>query len=406
MFDIRNWLSFEGIKDLILNGWSDFRSMDLSQVKYSDINLAIFTGAVIIGLVILKLIFTLFGWKKHAWADSGHLIDIEEQEWKDEEGNIHKIKIRKSFLAKVITILPSLALSVFFTAILFAVANPFLTNSGEEKKYIETRTRVDLRDISSSMSSFLPDTRIPGVKLAMDAHLKFLEMRAGKGDRTSFWLFSDNGYMVNDFITDDKLQYLQAYDAPWGFSSTSPTGQNPTPEFPYSRYAIIIGEGGTVLGNVLRGVIEQFDRDENIQKKSPGYRPNRGRSVVVYSDSDIFDVDRTKEQINELVKRRIAIYVVLVDTRPQQSKSQNPYETNPFLLYVLDSGGKFFIAADINSMIQAHMEIDRLEKTSIQINKKTIKTLLFDKFIFISIIALIGIIPAGLFNEVFFRDYP
>ncbi|OGM99471.1 MAG: hypothetical protein A3B91_04145 [Candidatus Yanofskybacteria bacterium RIFCSPHIGHO2_02_FULL_41_29] len=387
MLEIKNWFSFDKISDLVKIGWDDFWAIEWGQVKYSDINLAVLAGLIIFGLVSLKLLlFILFGRKKYTWADSGHLIYDESQS-------------KKGILPRIITVLPSMILVVPLVLALVAVAEPFLITSGEEKKYITARTITYLRDVSGSMGSNIPDTAMTKAELAMNAHLKFLEMRRGKGDRTSFWLFSDSGFLINDYVVDDKLQYLLAYDAPWGFGS-------PPSSIPDSRLANLGGEGGTLLNTVLMSVINQFDRDEELQKKNPGYQPGRGRSVIIYSDSDIFDLNRTQERIDELVRRRIKVYVIITDDRRENQVSDYPYESNPFLLYVQNSGGKFFLGYDLNSMIQANIEIDRLEKVNIAVKKNIFKIPLFDRLIFASILILILIFPAGLSVEVIFREYP
>lgn len=391
MFSPGSWFNFGIIGALIREGWEDFLKTDLTRISYADLNTPLLIGGFIAVLVMLKLLFVLFGRKKYAWADSGHLI-------------YNKNRSLKSVLAKLIVVMSASALVVPLTIILTAIADPFLNSSGEERKFIQTRTMVYIRDVSVSMASNISNTQTPKSKLAMDAHLRFLRMRFGKGDRTSLWLFSDNGYMINDFIVDDKLQYFQAYDAPWGFGIAG--GNSNRPEFPDSRLAGMTGEGGSALGGVLGSVVEQFDRDEEARKKLPGYRPDYSRSVLIYSDADIFDLQKSKAQIDELVKRRVVMYVVLVDERTEEQIASGSSQQNPFLEYIVSRGGKVVLANNITSMTQAHAEIDRLERVRVEISKQTFRISLFDKFIFLSILAFMAIIPLGLFTEFLFKDYP
>lgn len=389
-----NW---NEITYLLKSGWYDFTGTDFSQTRYTDINLALYAGAVIACTLLLKwllpkLLFYLFGRNRTEDSQkvSGHLIS------------------GRGFIAKIFFSLPKFALVIPLTAVLFAIANPFLPVTRDEKKYVETRVRVDIRDVSGSMGFLLGDTNTnkSRAEIAHNAHLEFLRMRAGKGDRTSFWVFSNNPYLIQSFTVDEEVYYQQVYDAPWELGSTAPDDFGPERwanyPIPKSRYTFAIDEGGTMMFPALRAVANQFEEDDKKQKSSPFYRVV-GRSVLILTDSDISDFEQAKYYVDELRKKRVVIYVILIGPNaPTVDEEGNAYTTvSPILEEIKRNGGKYFPVSSQDSILNAYREVDKLEKTKIQIEKKVFKIPLFYKFVFISISVLIIIIPLGLFLKLF-----
>lgn len=418
-----SWLDFPSILELLKSGWRDFVGTDFSQMNYSNPKLAVWIGVILAFLIVTKLLFVLFGRNKYARADSGHLIY-----WKHGRG----------LLPRFIMALPVFSLVVTLVAVLIAVSGPFFTSTKDEKKYIETRTRVDVQDVSGSMASISGDILSEGgyktkAEVSMNAHLKFLEMRRGKKDRTSFWIFSDHAFLKQDFTVDDDLFYFQVYDAPWEL------GTNPRDAFDWSaipfsyysksRYQQIAGEGGTEMSSVLRAVVKQFDEDDARQKQSPYYKAPAGRALLILTDAEISDFEAAKKEIEALKVRRVIVYIILIRDRPPQNPPSNPspdpyadpnpsggdieYQgqpqasatpTNPILDEIVRQGGRFFPVSDESSLINAYREIDSLEKVKTEIEKKIFKVPVFYKFVFIGIISLLVII-SGLI-AVYILEYP
>lgn len=390
--------NLEALNLVIQNGWQDLVNTDFYQLKFSETELALKVGAVLFLLILLKMIWILFGrwlgWENYSRKDSGHLISGRND--------------RYLFTRFILTI-PTLALVLPLLAILFAIASPYLSTTKEEKKYIETRTRIEFRDVSGSMGfpfniDDVNDTnRKSNAEIAAKAHLKFLEMRRGKNDRTAFWLFSNDPYPVQeDFIVDDELYYLKVYDAPWELGPevggwTDDQWNNYT--IPKSRYLVVEGQGGTQLSKSLRAAIQLFDADAKKQKLSP-YKAN-GRSILIISDADISDLETTKVDLENLNKRRIRIYIILIggmSSRPQYDEEGNEIQTGTLSLLqeIINRGGKYFPISDESALEGAYQEIDKLEKTRVEIVTKSFKVPAFQKFIFLAIVALVIIIPLGL----------
>ncbi|MEK7076205.1 MAG: hypothetical protein AAB941_00880 [Patescibacteria group bacterium] len=389
--------SFNEIWFFIENGWHDFINTDFNSLKYSEIDLAVKVGAVIAILILLKLLWNMLckilGRYKYSRMDSGHAISPDSE---------------RGLVAGFFLTLPKIILLVPLTAILFGVADPFLASIKEEKKYIETRTRVDLRDVSGSMASQFRQSRKSKAEIAMNAHLKFLEMRRGKNDRTAFWLFSDDPYPVQEnFIVDDELYFLKAFDAPWELGTMEidywTEEQWGRYLIPKSRILQVAGQGGTELSPILKAVIQLFDDDEKKQKKS-SYYGSKGRSILIVTDAAIADFDQTKPDFEKLSKRKIIPYIIFIDESAGEQNSDQLDNIPNLLREVVARGGRFFPVSDEKAIENAYREIDKLEMVKVKVERTIFKIPAFYKFIFFAVMSLMIIIPFGLFTELL--SYP
>lgn len=387
--------NFEGIKIIVQGGWQDLAGTDFHQIKYSEPEFAIKIGVVLCLLILLKKILALIGWwlgwENYSRKDSGHFIS----------------KTESYLLARFILAIPTLTLALPLLAVVFAIANPYFAVTREEKIYIETRTRIELQDVSSSMAEQFQKTGKSKGEIASNAHLKFLEMRKGKKDRTAFWLFSNDPYPIQeDFIIDDEAYYFKVYDAPWelGSSDTSNWTEEQWKKYvlPKSRYLQVAGQGGTVLSGTLKAAISTFDADAKKQKLSS--RSGAGRSILIITDAAISDLDNVRFDFEEISKRGIRPYIIFIDDSNGEENLGQLASIPALLQEVIARGGKYFSVSDENSLDRAYQEIDKLEKTRVEIVKKSLKIPAFQKFIFLAILALIVIIPLGLVT--YLSDYP
>ena len=181
-------------------GLVDFAGTDFGQVHYGDPG----TARVLAAIVILAIaLATLRRWRRpraHWRLHSGHAIDPAH---------------RRRAWRRVVYALPKMALGVAMALLIVAAAQPFLASTEQFAGSMDSRLRVDLIDVSGSMGWQFPGTLASKAQVARDAYLKFLEMRRGKNDRVSLWLFSSHPYMIDDFVTDDELYHFEASDAPY-----------------------------------------------------------------------------------------------------------------------------------------------------------------------------------------------
>ena len=391
--------SFDEILFIVKSGWYDLLGTDFNQLKYSAVDLAVKIGAVTAILILLKLAWVLLcrisGWHKYSRMDSGHTASRDNG---------------KGFLAGFFLTLPKIALLASLTAILFAIASPFITVLKEEKKYIKTRTRVEAQDVSGSMGFRDEQSGKSRGEINMNARLKFLEMRRGKNDRVALWAFSDDPYPIQeDFIIDDDLIYLKAYDAPWEIGGWDPDKWTEEEwrkySMPRSRFLWVAGQGGTQLSKTLKTIIRLFDEDEKKQKKTP-YFKNAGRSVLITTDAMVSDFYSIRADFEELSKRKIIPYIIWIDgvSEEEQDPDQPVYYQPELLKEVVSRGGKFFSASDEKAIENAYREIDKLEAVTVEVERKVFKIHVFHKFVFLAIICLIIVIPTGLLTELL--SYP
>ncbi|OGN05202.1 MAG: hypothetical protein A3B99_02150 [Candidatus Yanofskybacteria bacterium RIFCSPHIGHO2_02_FULL_44_12b] len=389
MLKFKDYFDFGGAIDVLRSEWHNLIDFSFEQIQYADMKGAIW-AAVIVGLfVAIKILLVLFGKKKNVLIDSGILVNSDR-------------KNQKRFLIRILSITPRIMLVVPLAMVILALADPFLFEVREEFKKVETRTRVEVKDISGSMTAHTQIQGVTRAQVAMEAHLEFLKMRKGKGDRVSLWVFSDSPFLIQDFILDDDAYYIQAHDAPWvtggGFSSD--------PALPMWRQLVVNGQGGTELVPALKAVISQFDADEEVQRKSS--RSSLGpRSLLLITDAEISDHATVDPLINDLINRRVKIYIIFVDAAVSgQSGAQSLAQ--PLLDKIVQSGGAYFpvYASDKSSIRKAYEKIDQMERSTINISRKSFRISIFDKFIFLAVLSLLILVPAGLIIEFFFVDYP
>ena len=391
-------LKFTSVDEILFvfkSAWLNLTDTDFSQIKYSDTGLALKVGFVLAGFILFKLLWILacrlLGRNRYSQKDSGHFISQES---------------RRGIWAGLFFVLPKIFLLVPLLALLFALADPFIPMTKEEKKYVETRTRLDLRDVSGSMTAYFKGSDKTKAEVAMNAHLKFLEMRRGKNDRAAFWLFSVNSYPVQeDFIMDDELYYFKAFDAPWELGSNPSWNSEQfwkSYAIPKSRYVFVDGEGGTELVKTLQLAIKLFEEDEKRQKKNTGLSyKNVSRAIVIVTDAAIGDFEQTKTYFAELSKMKVAPYIIFIDETAGEQSSSQLDNVSALLREVVAHGGKFFPVSDKKALENAYKEIDKLEKTVVEIEKKTLKVPVFYKFVFAAIVSLAAAIIFGMMLELF-----
>jgi hypothetical protein len=366
-------------------GWVNLTGLDLDQINFSESASALRIAIALTVCFLIKLLFIWFGRDKYYRADSGHFIYGQYQ---------------RGFWGGLLMSLPYLMLLIPLSLILVAIADPFLIKTREEKVYIETRIRADAKDISGSMTSQFKNSGVSKSIVAMNAHLEFLKMRAGKGDRATLWVFGSEAHLIQNFIVDDAVYYMQAHDAPWGtsnpYSGTDADGQYYYGCHPTFRYPCYNNDtGGTVLANVLKAISIQFDEDDKKQKSSPYYKSNVGRAVVIISDAAVSDLADVIKYLQEFKSRNIVTYLIWIN-ETEGASSPEQGNVDSLLSAVEKNGGKYFNVGDEVGFTRAYLEIDKLEKVKFEIRKIEFKVPLFQTFILLAILSLLVIIPLGL----------
>ena len=376
---------WEEFVEFVKTGLSEFRHTGFDQVRYGDQALATWLGLAIAGLLVLKIVHVAVSRRKHSRHHSGHFIAFDH---------------RKGMWAKAIHTVPKLILAVVLAFLLVAIADPFLTSTEETSGFVESRIRVDLVDTSGSMAWEFPGTGKSKAEVARDAHLEFLEMREGKNDRVSLWLFSTYPYMVDDFVIDDELYYFQVYDAPYVTTQRVDKAM----VAPLDKVKIIPAEGATNIVRPLQAIIRHFDHD-TIEVADGG---NQNRALLILTDAAVDEYPDA--QFQELRKRNIVPYIIFINTsdvRTAGAVHPAVHPNTPRLVeQIRDYGGNYFDVTDTDSLARAYQAIDEREAVRVEVKHRALKVPIYERFLLVGFMLLLMAIPLGLISELVWGTDP
>ena len=293
--------------------------------------------------------------------------------------------------------MPKLVLCAAVALMIGAAADPFLPSTEEFAGSTDSRLRVDLIDVSGSMGWEFPGTHASKAQVARDAYLKFLEMRRGKNDRVSLWLFSTYPYMVDDFVTDDELYYFEASDAPYLMTQSLDRAMI----VPAEKVRIIPAEGDSNIIRPLQAIIRQLDADE----ASSGAVRRAPRALLVVTDAAVSELP--EQELAELSKRDVVPYIIYINAINPQFASMLRLEGPPPLVdQIRGHGGDYFDTRDPGSLARAYAAIDAREAVRYEVRHRALRVPIHDRFLVASLALLLLVIPAGMVAELFGGTYP
>jgi len=354
---------------------------EYAQVRYGDVAIAVSLAAVI-GLALFLTVARLgMRQRKHSRHHSGHEIARADQ---------------KPLWVKVVHAAPKVLMAGALALILVAAADPFLTATEEVSGYVESRVRVDLVDASGSMAWEFPDTGLSKAEVAREAHLRFLEMRAGKNDRVSLWLFSTYPYMVDDFVVDDELYYFQVWDAPYVMTQRLDKAM----VVPRDRVRIVPAEGDTNIIRPLQSIVKAFDQDE----AAMGANENMNRAVLIISDAAVDEFPDA--QFVELNRRNIVPYIIYINTSDRRATDTGRSSTPRLIEMIREYGGDYFDVTDQDSLARAYEAIDEREAVRVEMKHRALKVPIYSRFLFVAMAMLVVGIPMGFVSELLWGTSP
>jgi len=314
---------FERLQYLVVNGVRSFFSVDWSAVSFESERIVFLAGIAILAALSIKLRLVR---KRFFRLHSGAALDMKrnKERW--------YVKIPR-FAARTL-----LAGAIFF--VLFALASPVFYEIEKKEKVVETRERIDLIDVSTSMKPAFGDTKKMMAEVGREAFLSFLDLREGQGDKACLWVFSDNPYKIQDCVIDDELYKFQAYSAPLIIS-----GQ-------YSDYGkpgfwIIESEGGTQLGAALRAIAEDIENNED--------RSARKRALLMVTDA-VFNSDPEAE-LENLRRLNVIPYLFLI----REEDANINQRTADFLAVVRRLGGRVYRIGEERALHRAFEDFNKIE---------------------------------------------
>jgi hypothetical protein len=382
-----------GIINLARNDLSHLYKLNIGELFFLNANAAWIVGLAFMAILAISVLLGLRK-SKNSQKHTGQI----------PSGGVFSSPFR--FIVYLIRMLAYLSIFIM----ILALAEPYLNKRTEETKLVESRIRVDLRDISSSMDNKSADETKSKAEVASRAHAEFVKMRAGKNDRVSLWLFSSLPHLVEDFIIDDQNYLYQVEDAPWLTWSSNVSDlndfykKNPNYYIPRDRYLIDSSElGGTDYEAILKAVIRQFDSDEESKKA-------KNKSVLMISDGEPDEFP--EQELKALQKRKIVLYIILIrksETHPtpknEEEKTSSPQKTAnqipEFARRISSYGGKFFDVVDAEGLRQAFEAIDKMETAEVEVKTWTTRVPLFREFIFAGALMIFFLVCIVLILEPF-----
>ena len=361
---------------------------EFDQVRYADVGLAFMLSIALGVAVMLTLTRVTLTARRHSRHHSGHFVDP---------------KFRRGVVAKLLYNTPKLLLALAVAAVAVALSDPFLTATEEVTGDVESRVRVDLVDTSLSMAWEFPLTGQSRAEVAREAHIRFLEMRRGKNDRVSLWLFSSYPYMVDDFVLDDELYYFQVMDAPYvTVKILAPEPGTSLDEFfiPADKVRIIPSEGSTDLVQALRAVMKHFDRDA----ASVGRITDQHRAVLIVTDADVDEIPRA--ELAQLEDRNIVPYVIYINAGSAATETPDVPDVPALIEMTREFGGDYFDVTDQDSLDRAYEAIDEQEAVRVEVSHRAQRVPIYARFLLLSMVLLVVGIPAGFVAELLWGTNP
>ncbi len=354
---------------------------DFEQIRYGNLGMATWLAIVVGVVAVASLARLVLRRRKHVRHHSGYLVEPEH---------------RKRLWIRVLHTVPKLAVAAALALMVAAAADPFLTATEEVSGYIESRVRVDLVDTSGSMAWEFPDTGKSKAEVARDAHLQFLDMRSGKNDRVSLWLFSTYPYMVDDFVMDDELYYFQVWDAPYVMTQRLDKAM----VVPRDKVRIVPAEGDTNIIRPLQSITRQFDQDD--AALGSDNRPNR--AVLIVTDAAVDEFPDT--EFAALNERNIVPYIIYINTSDARTAMIGNPSTPRLIEMIREYGGDYFDVTDEDSLQEAYEAIDEREAVRVEQRHRALKVPIYARFLLVAMAFLVIGIPAGFLAELIWGTNP
>ena len=361
--------------------WQEFAETDYAQVRYGDLAVAVVLAGVIAGVIAITLARLVLSRRRHSRHHSGHDISLSHQ---------------KRVWVRVLHASPKLFVAAALGLMLVAAADPFLTATEEVSGYVESRVRVDLVDTSGSMAWEFPDTGKSKAEVAREAHLRFLDMRAGKNDRVSLWLFSTYPYKVDDFVVDDELYYFQVWDAPYVMTQRVDKAMVVPPD----KVRIIPAEGDTNIIRPLRSIVKAFDEDA----ATVAGDEDVNRAVLIITDAAVDEFPDS--EFAELNRRNITPYIIYINTSDVRGAMFGRSSTPRLIEMIREYGGDYFDVSSQDGLTRAYEAIDAREAVRVEMKHRALKVSIFSRFLFSAMAILVVGIPIGFVSDLLWGTRP
>lgn len=269
--------------------------------------------------------------------------------------------VKKIFRSGWLYHIPKLLILLVLIPLIIAVANPVMVKKDTTEKEEARQIKFQV-DFSGSMGSLMSlDSPISQIK---DILLKILEKKENSNDRYSLDVFSDKVHVISGFTSDKR--------------SLRFTLEN----LSLSEYR----ESGTRIDLAVEAATYFF-------KKEGDKKIHRNIDII------LSDADSNNDPTEAILKaKKAGVHIYLIGIGATRGNSLKMIDT------VQKAGGIYIKAEDADSVQNAIMQINRIEKSSVNKSSSIFNIPLFEPF------ALIAYIICAVFLVVamspFFRDFP
>lgn len=390
-------LDFLAFLKLIIAGPARLFDLDWKSIEFENIQITYVLSAVILAILLLKLLFTMAGRHKFYRKYSGHFIFRSRQ--------VGPVERASHLVMPAMLIIP--------------LASFFIVLAGANKKiniveYIQTEFRQQMILIDCSVSVGW-ESNVSGkswAEIMRDGYGELLNLRAGKKDRVSVWIFSTKPYLVSDFITDTRYLRDRIFKAPYvlidpyHFSLPKMEADFLHPKVILSENEMwkVSNEGSTNLALALQEMINYLDwnKDSNypnttfivITDGAPNH-PYGQDPDLLNKNLELLRVKRIKLLVLYMHNSTYDRYAGNEDRFGKQARLDIENEKK-FREDVLKYGGHFFRATNLAELREMYRRID--EQETVKYSQKVYKNKIdySENFLRFGTSALFLVILAGL----------
>jgi hypothetical protein len=379
------------VRELIEVNISNFRDIDWAAVQLKKEQFAVRAAMLLLAALLFKIVWPRL--RARFWPG-------KERSSLEHSGLPITHENKPGFFFKILGLIANLMMIIAGSFLLCAIADPYLTISGQTKSE-ESREIVYLNDNSVSMG-FKSGNRARG-EIFREFLLDLLAGRKGKKDRTAFITFTYLPHLRADFTNDSDSFIFQVFNAPIVTGDPeAPKDKNFQGLFvlPRAYFEGIAFEGGTNLFTGLEAVVKLFDTkgDKKITEAVKNNPAIKRRSVIIMTDGA--SEQDPEPQFKELQKRHIVPYLIFIDPEREAEKKihgeDSPQAKLPdqLLKQVRRYGGEYFLAKDKSSREKIRLRLDSLQVSIVGVKTVTAEKHIYRPFLVIAILFLV--IGAGV----------